>query len=157
MLQLTHLKKLHVWFSLYLAQQAGMTQTRDQLSTQHLGNLHWWARLLDSNCWLPFIICHFCLQQENRSLPFSINNDLRLVPFSVWRHGDMEINYWGIPDVYVYLFIYAATIESGPSDFSKSVFTIYTSRKQNFVVCPFLDEETNIGYLFANRLNGLTD
>ncbi len=32
-------------------------------------------------------------------------------------------------------------------------FTICSSCKQKFVVCPFVDEDTNGRYLYANRLN----
>jgi hypothetical protein len=32
-------------------------------------------------------------------------------------------------------------------------FTICSSYKQKFVICPFVDEETNGSYLFANGLN----
>jgi hypothetical protein len=34
-------------------------------------------------------------------------------------------------------------------------FTVCSSYKQKFVVCPFIDEETNESYPFANGLNGL--
>jgi hypothetical protein len=34
-------------------------------------------------------------------------------------------------------------------------FTLCSSCKRKFVVCPFVDEETNESYLFANGLNGL--
>jgi hypothetical protein len=34
-------------------------------------------------------------------------------------------------------------------------FTVCSSCKRIFVVCPFVDEETNWSYLFTNRLNGL--
>jgi hypothetical protein len=34
-------------------------------------------------------------------------------------------------------------------------FTVCSSCKRNFVVCQFVDEETNGIYLFANGLNGL--
>jgi hypothetical protein len=33
--------------------------------------------------------------------------------------------------------------------------TVCSSYKQKFVVCPFVDKETNVIYPFANRLNGL--
>jgi hypothetical protein len=34
-------------------------------------------------------------------------------------------------------------------------FNICLKRKRKFVVCPFIDEETNVSYLFSIRLNGL--
>ncbi len=34
-------------------------------------------------------------------------------------------------------------------------FTVGSSCKRKFVVCPFVDEEPNGTYLFANGLNGL--
>jgi hypothetical protein len=34
-------------------------------------------------------------------------------------------------------------------------FTVCSSCKREFVVCPFVDKETNRSYLFANGLNGL--
>ncbi len=36
-----------------------------------------------------------------------------------------------------------------------STFSLCSSCKQKFVVCRFVDNETNGSYLFANRLNGL--
>jgi hypothetical protein len=35
-------------------------------------------------------------------------------------------------------------------------FTVCSSRKRKFDVCPFVDKETNRSNPFANRLNGLT-
>jgi hypothetical protein len=35
------------------------------------------------------------------------------------------------------------------------LFTVCSSCKPKFVVCPFVDEETNGSYPFANGLNGL--
>jgi hypothetical protein len=35
-------------------------------------------------------------------------------------------------------------------------FTVCSSCKRKFVVCPFIDEETNGSYPFANKLNGLS-
>jgi hypothetical protein len=34
-------------------------------------------------------------------------------------------------------------------------FTLCSSCKQKFVVCPFVNKETNVSNPFANRLNGL--
>ncbi len=33
-------------------------------------------------------------------------------------------------------------------------FTVCSLHKRKYFVCPFVDEETNGSYLFANRLNG---
>jgi hypothetical protein len=38
-----------------------------------------------------------------------------------------------------------------------NLFTVGASRKRKFVVYPFVDEETNGSYLFANGLNGLNE
>jgi hypothetical protein len=35
------------------------------------------------------------------------------------------------------------------------LFTVYSSCKQKFVICSFVDKETNRSYPCANRLNGL--
>jgi hypothetical protein len=36
-----------------------------------------------------------------------------------------------------------------------NLLTVYSSSKRKFVVCPFVDEETNGGYPFAIGLHGL--
>jgi hypothetical protein len=38
-----------------------------------------------------------------------------------------------------------------------NLLTVGASRKRKFVVYPFVDEETNGSYLFANGLNGLKE
>ncbi len=48
--------------------------------------------------------------------------------------------------------------ESGsPGKFYLNMFIICSSCKWKFVVCLFLDEETNGSYPFANKINGQTD
>ncbi len=56
-----------------------------------------------------------------------------------WRHGD--INRKTVPYLSQRMFF--------------NPFTVFSSCKRKFVVCPFVDEETNRSYPFANRLHGL--
>jgi hypothetical protein len=46
------------------------------------------------------------------------------------------------------------TENGSPGDFPQSVYRLQMC-KQKFVICPFVDEEDNGSYPFANRLNGL--
>jgi hypothetical protein len=55
-------------------------------------------------------------------------------------HGEIELKY--------------QTENGNPCDFL-NLFTICSSCKRKFVVCPFVDEETNESYPFANGLNGI--
>jgi hypothetical protein len=64
--------------------------------------------------------------------------------------------------VYIYLYLYLhlylnAAISNGKRKMEAQVnmFTLCSSFKWKFVVCPFVDEETNRIYLFANGINGL--
>jgi hypothetical protein len=75
-----------------------------------------------------------------------------------WRHGDMEIWRHGHRDIETWTWRHAEI--KGKTDNERPIiflnpFTICSSHKPKFVVCPFLDEETNGGFPFANGLNGL--
>jgi hypothetical protein len=47
-------------------------------------------------------------------------------------------------------------MENGPRRFFLNPFTVCKLCKRKFVVCPFVDEETNGSYPFANGLNALS-
>jgi hypothetical protein len=68
-----------------------------------------------------------------------------------WRHGGMETGTWN-SDV-----LYKKSNEKQKSDpaFFLNPFTICSSCNRKFDLCPFIDEETNGSYPFANGLNGL--
>jgi hypothetical protein len=65
-----------------------------------------------------------------------------------WRHGDgdMETWTWRHSDM--------KRKTGNPGDFSNP-FNIFSSGKRKIVICPFVDEETNGSYPFANGLNKL--
>jgi hypothetical protein len=69
-----------------------------------------------------------------------------------WRpeHGDMELKYWEI-----LTFCEKYQLEIEVQTILLNLFTVCSSCKRKFVVCPFVDEETNGSYLFAIGLNGL--
>jgi hypothetical protein len=46
-------------------------------------------------------------------------------------------------------------MENGSGTIFLHPFTVFSSCNRKFVVCPFVNEETNGSYPFANRLNGL--
>jgi hypothetical protein len=77
-------------------------------------------------------VCHFCF-------PFAANK-----PFYVY--------------LYIYIYIYMCCRFKQKTE-AKAIFlnpfTACSSCKRKFVVCPFVDKETNGSYLLANRLNRL--
>ncbi len=57
--------------------------------------------------------------------------------------------------IYIYLYIYG-TVSNGkrkPQRFKKNPFTICSSCKRKFVICPLVYQVTNRSYPSANRLN----
>ncbi len=85
----------------------------------------------------PTEVC--CLQQTNGSCRFSVSSVFCLRNswnVEKWKHGDNKRK------------TEAQAIFLNP-------FTVCSLCKQNFVVCPFVDEETKSSYPFANGLNGL--
>jgi hypothetical protein len=58
--------------------------------------------------------------------------------------------------VYIYIYIYMLLFQTEAQTIFLNPFTICSSGYRMFVACPFVDEETNGNYLFANGLNGLT-
>jgi hypothetical protein len=64
--------------------------------------------------------------------------------------------------IHIYIYVYAAISDGKQKTEIQgiflSLFTVCSSCKRKFVLCPFVDEETNGSYPFANglnRLNGL--
>jgi hypothetical protein len=133
----------------------------------------------NSKCRLPLIICWlrktkfsfpftenkrkfavsvFHLQQTNRSYVFL------LIPFSwyiyVYWNGSIYQNIYRYIYIYEYLYIYAAVSnEKGKTEapaIFHNLFTVCSSCKRKFVICLFVDEETNESYQLANRLNILS-
>ncbi len=81
-----------------------------------------------------------------------------------WRfeHGDMEMETWTLRHWMKYWGIWCFTITKNQTENRKrklaiflNPFTICLPCKQKFVICPFVDEETNGSYPFANGLNRL--
>jgi hypothetical protein len=62
-----------------------------------------------------------------------------------WIHGDMDMETW----------TWRHQKENGAQAIFFNPFTVYSSCKQKFVICPFVDEETNGSYSFVNGLKGL--
>jgi hypothetical protein len=62
---------------------------------------------------------------------------------------------------YVYIYVYKYTTVSNGKWKTQGLviflnpFTVYSSCKRKFVVCPFVDEETKGSHLVANGLNRL--
>jgi hypothetical protein len=64
--------------------------------------------------------------------------------------------------MYIYLYLYRNMLpflmeNESPGKIFFTLLTVCSSCKGKFVVCPFVDEETNGSYPFANKLNGLKD
>jgi hypothetical protein len=57
-----------------------------------------------------------------------------------WIHGDINME---------------ASNENGAQVIFLNPFTVYSSCKRKFVICSFVDEETNGSYSFVNGLKGL--
>jgi hypothetical protein len=77
------------------------------------------------------------------------HGDMRIGVMETWRHGDME-TWHGDRDM--------ETQNSKRKGKQKSrrfslSFIVSSQCSQKFVVCPFIDEETNGSYPFANGLN----
>jgi hypothetical protein len=81
----------------------------------------------------------------------------------VRRHFKILVTtHWNIlviltaPTIHIHIYyILPFLTENGSPDFFLNPFTVCSSYKRKFVICPFVDEETNGSYLFANGLNGL--
>jgi hypothetical protein len=58
-------------------------------------------------------------------------------------------------NIYIYIYIYAVVSNGKDQAMFLHTLTIRSSCRQKFVACPFVDEETNESYQFANRLNRL--
>jgi hypothetical protein len=115
----------------------------------------------------PFSVCRFRFPfaENKRKLPFS------LVPFSVcripetWRHGDMDSRRHGDTETWRHGDMYLETSNGKrkPRRYHRKQEPMrfplirlpfaYRAKKWKFVVCPFVDEETNGNYLFANGYN----
>jgi hypothetical protein len=55
----------------------------------------------------------------------------------------------------IYIYIYAVVSNGKDQAMFLHTLTIHSSCRQKFVASPFVDEETNESYQFANRLNRL--
>jgi hypothetical protein len=73
-----------------------------------------------------------------------------------WRQGDMETGRHGDRETWRHGDRNMETSNGSPGDFLNP-FTVCSSCKRKFVICPFVDGETNGSYPFANRLNRLSD
>jgi hypothetical protein len=124
---------LHRWAPL-LKQQSSITIYC--LSTKE--NKHLFA----AKKW-KFAVYVFRLQQTNGSCRFL------LVPFSVCPYIRKQN----------YIYLYAAASNGRLKVEAQAIFlkllTTDSSCKKKFAICPFVEEETNRSYLFANELNGL--
>ncbi len=89
---------------------------------------------------IPFSLSHKQMEIFSFCFPFAANREIE-----TWRnrHGDMDMetqNFkWKTEAQAIFLYL----------------FTFCSSRKRKFAVCPFVDEEINGSYLFANGLKGL--
>jgi hypothetical protein len=73
---------------------------------------------------------------------------LRHRDMETWRHGVIETWTWKHGDI-------KREMENGsPANFPNP-YTVSSSCKRKFIICPFVDEETNGRYSFANGINGL--
>jgi hypothetical protein len=112
-----------------------------------------------------FIVCRSW--KTNFHFPFPLAANKQNFAVSVFRlqqtNGSCRF-----PLVLFYIYIFTenrtlylyATVSSGKGKIeAKAVFlnpfTVYSSCKLKFVVCLFIEKETNRSYLFVNGLNGL--
>jgi hypothetical protein len=111
-----------------------------------------------ADLWKQSSVFRFPLQQTNGSLPF---------PFSVCsKQTEVVIFLVSVFCIYIYgkqNYIYISccfkqkTKKRPPQAIFLNPFTICSSCKCKFVVCLFVDEETNGSYPFANYLRDWTD
>jgi hypothetical protein len=106
----------------------------------------------------------YCLLRQRKTsfrFLFLFAANKQKLPFSVYKYG--KRNYIClVPILYIEMHtinIYSA-VENGKQKPSRSpdvffnLFTVCSLYKWNFVVCLFVDEETNGSYPFSNGLNG---
>jgi hypothetical protein len=101
---------------------------------------------------LLFSISIFSKQMEGCrfSFLFSANKGrFLLVPFFIYIYI-MKWNY-----IYIYAAISNRKQRKETHVIFHNPFAVCSSCKLKFVVCPFVDEDTNVSYPFANSLNGL--
>jgi hypothetical protein len=74
-----------------------------------------------------------------------------------WGHGDMEMETWkhGDMETWRHEDMETSNGKRKPGQCFLNPFTVCSWCKRKFVICPFVDEETNKSYPFANELNGL--
>ncbi len=102
-----------------------------------------------------YSISVFRLQQMNRSYRFP------LITFYVYKYIRKTATEVAMLLVLFSIYIYATVLQKKIKWKTKDLaiflnsFTVCSSCKGKFVVCPFVDEEINRIYLFAKGLNGL--
>jgi hypothetical protein len=73
-----------------------------------------------------------------------------------WRHGDMDI--WRYGDMVAWTHGYMKTSNRKRKTEAQAIFlnpfTFYSLCKRKFVICPFVNEETNRSYPFAHGFIG---
>jgi hypothetical protein len=104
---------------------------------------------------LPVAVCSkqafvFRLQQTNFHFPFAANK----LPFSDFSK-QTEVCRFHFPYIYEYICCCFKRKTEAQAIFL-NLFTVCSSCKRKFVVCPSVNEETNGSYLFANGRNRLT-
>jgi hypothetical protein len=104
-------------------------------------------------------VFHFHLQHTNGSLqfPFPVGRKIKgrrhfpFVLFSIYIYI-----YIGKTELYVYIYIYCRLKwKTEARVIYLSTFTVCSSWQWKFVVCLFVNKETDGRYPFENRLNGL--
>jgi hypothetical protein len=112
------------------------------------------------HCWKPRVIAGIDgIVCWNRNLIIVIFFWLRKTnfhfPLSVFHL--QQINGSSVSSIFpIYKYIWPFQMENrSPCNFPVNPFIVCSSCKRKFVVCPFVYEETNRSYPFANGLNGL--
>jgi hypothetical protein len=95
----------------------------------------------------------FRLQKRNGSLPFLFtvcNKQMKVAVFYIYIY---------LYIIYIYLHDAISNVKwkTEAQTITLNLFTVCSSCKGKFVVCPFVYEETNGSYPFSNGLKGLAD
>ncbi len=155
----------------YRVSEIQNTRIQSTMDTEYQGHR---VLIIDMNvcwnsiCWLSLIICwpnenklpffvSVCCKQMQVShfrLPFAANKQkllFLLVLLSIYTVYQNSL--------YIYLYIYLLPISNFKQEMKIQAiflnpFTVYSSCKREFVVCPFADQETNGSHPFAKGLKG---
>jgi hypothetical protein len=150
--------KINISFDRYMYTNKQHMSTRDGLYEINIActnYMHRWAHLLSQQM---SITIYFLPTKENK-LPVSFAANKQKLLFFI--HTATSICLLQTANfIYGYIYIYAAVFRKNKRTTEDqaiflNLFSVCSSCKRKLFVCPFVDEETNGTYPFANGLNGL--